>query len=431
MDPDDEKNKWKEIHNEIQNNIHHLQNIEDGALDGLVNSENPSHRIYAREFDLSRSSSLKLQSMLLRAVIENHPLTFLQTLLSMCLPHISWELLDIYTEGIHLITEQLRNPEVSLHPSLQNLQPLNVLENILKSFAENSEELIGDEIVLELLRPFCSDTSVSVQIRLKVLQLLEKTTNLDIEDLDLLLLFRTQAIVATAWEGIEINEDQISNNEKRQALFDHLLKISERTDQLNTLANLLKCWPTLPNSNSKQPEINSWAQLITTTANNSDSMAPVIAVNLLKEAMTENELSRECCLSVYKFIEQRGNLLQTLKASILTKVEEIQDAAMIILSQHSPITNDDYDNELLSLILNNHLVTKVVGTELYQPLIEFLLVNEENKPNLVNEVIADLREAGLMAEAGSLILLAEGIHNSLHTFRSALGIFDWFSKTKK
>lgn len=426
-----ERMKWEEVQYKLQDNLQHLQNIDDGIIDILLKSENINDQKYAREFDLSQSSPAKLKSMLLHAVIENLPLSFIQTLLSLCLSTISWELLDIYTESIQLIIQQLRNSDKILHPSLKNCDPLNVLENILKSFAENSEELIGEEIVLELLRPFCSDISVPVQVRLNVLQLLEKTTNLDIEDLDLLLLFKTQAMVAAAWIGVDICEEQIANDDSRQALFDHLLTISETTDQLTILSNLLKCWPVLPNANSKQPEINIWAQLITSAATKSDSNASIVAVNLLKEAMTENPLSNECCLSVYKYIEQNGNLLQTLKAGILTKVEEIQNAAIDTLSKHSPITSNDFDNELFSLILSNHLVTKIVGTDLYQPLIEYLLINEENQSTLIDDVITELKEAGLTAEAGSLVLLARGIHPSLHTFGTALRIFEWFGKTKK
>lgn len=81
--------------------------------------------------------------------------------------------------------------------------------------------------------------------------------------------------------------------------------------------------------------------------------------------------------------------------------------------------------------MSNHLVTKIVGTDLYQPLIEYLLINEENQSTLIDDVITELKEAGLTAEAGSLVLLARGIHPSLHTFGTALRIFEWFGKTKK
>ena len=62
-----------------------------------------------------------------------------------------------------------------------------------------SGDLVGAEDVMSLLRPFCADIAVEVSVRLDILQMLEQCFKLSDKDLGLLILYRTQALVSSAW----------------------------------------------------------------------------------------------------------------------------------------------------------------------------------------------------------------------------------------
>ena len=68
-----------------------------------------------------------------------------------------------------------------------------------------SGSVVGCEDVMSLLRPFCADVGVEVSVRLRVLQTLEQSFSLSSADLGLLILYRTQAVVSSAWTDREVN----------------------------------------------------------------------------------------------------------------------------------------------------------------------------------------------------------------------------------
>jgi hypothetical protein len=65
-------------------------------------------------------------------------------------------------------------------------------------------ELVSSDLVMEQLRPFCADVAVSINLRLRVLRLLEECFDLSPQDLSLLLVFRTEAIIKVAWPEKEV-----------------------------------------------------------------------------------------------------------------------------------------------------------------------------------------------------------------------------------
>ena len=71
--------------------------------------------------------------------------------------------------------------------------------------------LRGEEVeledVLSVLRPFCADACVPVDIRLDALRMLEQCFELDDADTSLLLLYRTQAIVTSQWSEVKVGRD--------------------------------------------------------------------------------------------------------------------------------------------------------------------------------------------------------------------------------
>ncbi|XP_076354433.1 NBAS subunit of NRZ tethering complex-like isoform X3 [Tachypleus tridentatus] len=420
----EESQKWAEVLEQLRHNFEHFKRLEDEIVVEMKTSTDANIYGYAEEFDLSRSVPEKVRVMLLRAVMEAQPISLLQNLLALCPPEMAWEPMDAFTESITLVTEQLRNPDKILHPTLQKSDPLNILDAILKQLSDNTEELLTGELALEVLRPFCNDSSVPVSLRLRVLQLLEKTVDLLPEDSALLLLFRTQVVITDSWPDFHVQEEKVLSEEGRQELFDILLNKSENIKQITTLSDVLNCWPSLILSD---PGDDVWSRLILKLLSFHEFGVLEETVKLLKMALLRTSFTLKCGKVIYEEVQNHGSYMHSLKVALLLGSKEMQDEAISLLNTHIQMSENDYDEELLSLLLHKHLVPHTLATNLYGPIIKHLLniENEERRSN-VECIVRELYDTGHRAEAGSLLLLSNNLHHALSTFGTALGVLQRF-----
>ena len=70
-------------------------------------------------------------------------------------------------------------------------------------------------------------------------------------DMTLLILYRTQAIVSPTWPNHKVTERFVSNDEHRNDLFEDLLKNSTTLHQCQSLGKLLMIWPKLDAMDTK------------------------------------------------------------------------------------------------------------------------------------------------------------------------------------
>ena len=59
--------------------------------------------------------------------------------------------------------------------------------------------MTNQEEVLECLRPFCADVTMSAAVKTTVLRLMEESFELSGEDTFLLLFYQTDAVVSSTW----------------------------------------------------------------------------------------------------------------------------------------------------------------------------------------------------------------------------------------
>ena len=88
------------------------------------------------------------------------------------------------------------------HPWLGDQKPMDVLRTIISTVSVHVQKggtMTTQEDVLECLRPFCADVTVSAAIKTTVLQLMEESFDLSGEDTFLLLFYQTDAIVSSTW----------------------------------------------------------------------------------------------------------------------------------------------------------------------------------------------------------------------------------------
>ncbi len=92
------------------------------------------------------------------------------------------------------------------------------------------------------------------------------------------------------------------------------------------------------------------------------------------------------------------------------------------------------DEEILVLLLKNHLVARVVDTAFYAPLVSYVLNEQrpgEEPPYFlsVENIANQLQQAGHEAEAGALLLQHRGVHPAAQTFDTAIAyVTRWFSR---
>lgn len=83
------------------------------------------------------------------------------------------------------------------------------------------EKIVSSDDLLEWLRPFCSDDSLAVKPRIRVLQILEQAFHLSDEDSKLLVYFRTQAVLRVCWPETKVLILIAINGSIRLVLYTH------------------------------------------------------------------------------------------------------------------------------------------------------------------------------------------------------------------
>ena len=106
------------------------------------------------------------------------------------------------------------NPEDRPEYLCKETTSLELLTKLLTTLHEHmnsdnsGKKHFKEEDILQEIRTFCADETVSPEVKHKVLQLIEKTVKLTGEDKTLLLYHQTQAIIHKHWE-IEVSEKDL------------------------------------------------------------------------------------------------------------------------------------------------------------------------------------------------------------------------------
>nr|XP_039273892.1 neuroblastoma-amplified sequence-like [Styela clava] len=279
--------------------------------------------------------------------------------------------------------------------------------------------------VIDLLRPFCSDVSVEVKIRVDILQLLEDQFELADSEANLLLLHRSRAIVRDGWgmqtcdnllAGDEESISIITDDNKRFALFQSLL-ISDQLDimKLKHLITLLNIWPQF--STSKMLG-DSWQLLLINLADfGQDGGKEIIEIiRRNKEMLTESSIN-----DIFKKLMQAKLSFFAIKLALLTNIPAMRDQLINAIKSVKCMGPSQCDEELVRLMLENSIAAETVGTLYYARILEYLLSGDcTDAKRHVNQLARQLQDQENIAEAGTLLLNFRGTHPGLRTFGNAL-----------
>ncbi|XP_064475792.1 NBAS subunit of NRZ tethering complex-like [Ornithodoros turicata] len=418
------REQWKEASNTLQKYLAHLQKIEDGILDNVMDTTNPSIQPYAAEFELTRGITEKLEEMLLHCAMSDASSELLPSLLSCCPPNtVDKEAVDVYLDAVLLIAKQLRDPSPKLHKMFGQNEPEDVLEHVLQKASSACEDSLFSDLALDVLRPFCLDATISIKIRLNILEILERTVDLSGDDANLLLLLRLQALILTEWPDFDLDNRDVLDSTSRQRMFEQLLSQCHSVTQCTILGRVLTCGSPLPSFDLDEPEENPWSQLIAKVLGFGNEPSTLTAAyDLFTLAVQNCRLNLRCCQTVFCSIKDTGSVLHALKIAFYSDHREIHEKAVELLNSLDDVSEGSYDAEVLERILKLGLLPKIAPSLLYQPTTEYLIEHQDpTKEHLnVDTIVKQLIDAKMDPEAGTLLLQVRRTHPSLMTFSAAL-----------
>ncbi|KAL5481481.1 hypothetical protein EMCRGX_G021650 [Ephydatia muelleri] len=152
-------------------------------------------------------------------------------------PH-TMSVLSLVQEALSHALEELR------HTDSEPQDALCKIETVISSVRQHEQEsgrLVSSGQVLAIIRPHCSDSSHTMDTRRALLHIIEKHLTLSEDDLNLLILYQTQAILLNQF-AVEATLEHVSSAQGRTALFTTLLRQASTLDQLQVLECLLETW---------------------------------------------------------------------------------------------------------------------------------------------------------------------------------------------
>ncbi|VCW97560.1 unnamed protein product [Gulo gulo] len=170
---------------------------------------------------------------------------------------------------------------------------------------------------------------------------------------------------------------------------------------------------------------NPWVRLMTgmltrCTAENKDGLGNEILKICRSLYNTKQMLPAEAVKELCSLLLSQSLLLPALKLLLESRDERLHAVALEHIAAVGQVNDSNCDPELLSLLLDAGLLAKCVSTAFYPHVVRHLLASPRRGPWDAEALAGHLRDAGHVAEAGSLLLAVRGTHRALRTFSAAL-----------
>uniref|UniRef100_A0AAY5EXF8 Sec39 domain-containing protein n=1 Tax=Electrophorus electricus TaxID=8005 RepID=A0AAY5EXF8_ELEEL len=401
----------------LQQSLDHLETLSHAFPLSLRNSQERLQG-YGRAYDLSRSQKVKVRQLAVTMALDGQPLEQIEQLLA-----VAVGMSDLSPRSV--VRDAVEQDILKAYTD-----PLKVLQGIVVAVHANVQgDIVSSEDLLAWLRPFCSDDSKPVRVRIEVLQILEHSFCLSDQDNRLLVFFRSQAVLKAGWPSRECETEDIEDEDKRHSLFLELLGASRKWEEFQHLMLLLQAWP--PGSavgDEQASEQNPWVCVTRGLLTHCSGSAEV---NMGDEVLsmcrtlypTRHKLNTQVrCIGHISSLLLNGSFrLAGLKLMAESGDEHLLKLTLDQIRGLSTLSEEVCDQELLTLLLNAGALVSCVDTLLYPALISHML--RQGRWD-VEQAAHDLHVAGHTTQAGSLLLAHRGVHPALATFNSALVVVD-------
>ncbi|XP_032209160.1 neuroblastoma-amplified sequence isoform X3 [Mustela erminea] len=419
----DSKLTYADALHHLEKSLAHLETLTHSFLVSLKTSEQEVLRKYGDLYDLSRSERGKVHDQAVAMCLDGLPLRMIEQLLQVAVGPLDISPKDVVQSAVGKIVSALSGRSADLGGSGDPLQVLEGVVAAVHASVDQGEDLVSSEDLLEWLRPFCADDAWPVRPRIQVLQILGQSFNLTEEDGKLLVFFRTEAILKATWPQRQVDIADIENEENRRALFTELLESSHQEAEFQHLVLLLQAWP--PMSQDSVITSNPWVRLMTgmltrCAVENKDGLGNEILKICRSLYNTKQMLPAEGVKELCSLLLSQSLLLPALKLLLESRDEHLHAVALEHVTAVGQVNDSNCDPELLSLLLDAGLLAKCVSTAFYPHMVQHLLASPQRGPWDAEGLAGHLRDAGHVAEAGSLLLAVRGTHRALRTFSAAL-----------
>ncbi|XP_026473931.1 neuroblastoma-amplified sequence-like [Ctenocephalides felis] len=314
--------------------------------------------------------------------------------------------------------------------------------NIDESIDEDTEQsfILCDKTKKELadvLLPLCGDSRIPSTLRLRFMKIIQDLNiSSDSEVSSLMLYQHTQATVSSAW-NIEqdsliksdlaeiLSNMELTTEQGRYKVFQHFLDKVSNWDHVECLSELLSYWPKF--SIEHYCDINSpWSMLLEKILNCGEIGQVENVYSIMMKILDSGDLSELTIENMHKKYESKiTEHLGILFDLIFYKNNESTSylryhAVEIINKLEQPL-----EETILKLIASKHLAQDIVQSKSYKSLLELSLISssmDSNESDFVDpeNIVKDLLNARLTAEAGSFSLSSIGTPASLRSFSAAV-----------
>ncbi|XP_074650577.1 NBAS subunit of NRZ tethering complex-like [Tubulanus polymorphus] len=425
------KMTWEEASEHFTRSQVHLERLAQDTIIAMRYAEDATIKGYADMFDSSRSEPEKLSNLLLTMVIDGQTPDMIQDILDVA-PIDRWSSKTVFQEAINHIIQSVRQPEPRSE-ILGETAPVHALKKIVESCAEHIKcggDIVTQEDVMSILRPFSADSEISVQPRLEILRILEQAFLLEEADSSLLVYYRSEAIVNDSWTNVRVTESEVQSDDNRQRIFEKLLSESTSMKHLLSLCNLLSVWPALKSAEASNPDVNPWCLVLSEMVKKYPESGKSVLENVISLQPT-SALSSQCIRQLFTLLKESDQSVCAIKVVLHSGYSELYELAISELQSHKAVLDDS--EEFMELLLKCRLTPSTVRSHYYPKVIEYLVsrqvsIDQPHEYINTDEIAKQLHSAGFVAESGSLLLLQRGTHSSLRTFDAALAIFSKWLK---
>ncbi|XP_040920272.1 neuroblastoma-amplified sequence isoform X2 [Toxotes jaculatrix] len=410
----------------LQQSQAHLDTLSHAFILSLKDSQQEQLQGYSQLYDLSRSEWSKVHDLAVTMATDGQPLECIGELLHVAVGPLDLSVKTVLRDAVARVVAALSGDPGALTNYSQPLRVLEAMVTAVHNNVQSGDNTVTSDDLLAWLRPFCGDSSLPVQPRIDVLQILESNFSLRDSDVRLLLLYRTQAVL----KDREVQIEDVENEDKRYALFLELLEAAQNWEDFQLLMLLLQAWPPMLKEEVAQSERNPWVVL--TSALLTRCQGSEVKLDLGQQVVTmvwalyntKHKLPVQCVRHIANLLLQNQPSFQqpALKLMAESRDEELLQLTLDQINSMTAETASSCDTELLSLLLDAGLLVGCVSSALYPLLSSHMLSHQQEGGWDVEKAAAELLAAGHGPEAGSLLLAHRGTHQAQFTFNSALAV---------
>ncbi|XP_022105886.1 neuroblastoma-amplified sequence-like [Acanthaster planci] len=325
----------------LQQYVRHLQSLESEGVQALIQYDQEMSTSYTVKYDLTQGDPDKLRTFLVDLLSGGATLELTSRLLKLASLDRATPLSAIQHTLQTLLSLLKGESDGAMIGAELKEEPLDMMEVVLRTVSKHEQQggkMVSASQILDVLRPFYSDSTIDAKLRIDVLLILEKTFELGKEEALLLLFYRTEALVSSLWEQ-QVVEADVATEDARDKLFSLLLRNSHSMEQLVTLSRLLQQWPPLQRTElSNGPAHHPWVELLVAWIQHPDSsLHDDTLLDLFEYFHMYSTITTECVEVLYQELVAQGSMLTAMKLILITKETRLYPVLLDYLHQEKQV----------------------------------------------------------------------------------------------